>query len=256
MELAPERDLKTGQSLWQKGRAPPVGHDRYDSNFRPDAVVVGTGISGALMADALQQAGLSIVAVDRRQPMTGSSPASTALLMAELDTPLTKLVRKVGLKAAAQVWLRSAGAVQALGNRISDLGIDCDYRGIDLSPEMIALARRRFPKRSFEVANLLEQEPPFERCDYVLASGIFYLRREAPEEYLRSMIECMFAHCTRGVAFNSLSAWGEELAFDDEFRADPYLTLVTASSITERLALRHDYHPRDFTIFMHRAGAK
>ncbi len=135
-------------------------------------------------------------------------------------------------------------------------GIDCDYRGIDLSPEMIALARRRFPKRSFEVANLLEQEPPFERCDYVLASGIFYLRREAPEEYLRSMIECMFAHCTRGVAFNSLSAWGEELAFDDEFRADPYLTLVTASSITERLALRHDYHPRDFTIFMHRAGAK
>ncbi len=128
MELTSRRDLKSGQSLWQQGRAPPLGLDRFDSNFRPDVVVVGTGISGALMADALQQAGLSVVAVDRRQPMTGSSPASTALLMAELDTPLTKLVRKVGLKAAAQVWLRSAGAVQALGNRISDLGIDCDYR--------------------------------------------------------------------------------------------------------------------------------
>ncbi len=128
MELAPPRDLKTGQSLWQKGRTPPVGFDRFASTMRPDVVVVGTGISGALMADALQDAGLSVVAVDRRQPITGSSPASTALLMSELDTPMSKLSRKVGLKAAAQVWLRSAGAAQALANRIADLGINCDFR--------------------------------------------------------------------------------------------------------------------------------
>jgi len=128
MELSRKRDLKTGRSVWQRRRPPPLATDAFDPLFRPDVVVIGTGISGALMADALQQAGLSVMAVDRREPMTGSSPASTALLLFELDTPLVKLARKVGLKPAGQAWLRSAEAVRALGDRISDLAIDCDYR--------------------------------------------------------------------------------------------------------------------------------
>jgi glycine/D-amino acid oxidase-like deaminating enzyme len=80
------------------------------------------------MADALVNSGLRVAAVDRRMPMTGSTPASTSLLLFELDTPLTVLRKKVGRGRGARAWLRSAAAVRDLGDRILDLSIRCDFR--------------------------------------------------------------------------------------------------------------------------------
>ena len=131
-------------------------------------------------------------------------------------------------------------------------GIDCDYSGVDLSPAMVDLACARFPKRSFAVSNLLEEDPAGGPFGFVLASGIFYLRRTSPDEYLRSMVERMFACCSRGLAFNSLSSWGTDPGDGVEFCADPLRTLSMASRLSEKIALRHDYHPRDFTILMHK----
>jgi glycine/D-amino acid oxidase-like deaminating enzyme len=89
-------------------------------------VIIGTGISGALVADALQNAGLRVVAVDRRTLASGSTPASTALLLAELDTPISKLQSRIGRTDASRVWWRSAAAVHGLIERMEDLRIDCD----------------------------------------------------------------------------------------------------------------------------------
>jgi glycine/D-amino acid oxidase-like deaminating enzyme len=93
-----------------------------------DVVVVGTGISGALVADALQQAGKTVIAIDRRLPMRGSTPASTALLQSELDTPLRELSQNIGKTNAARVWWRSAQAVDALIARITDMKLECDLK--------------------------------------------------------------------------------------------------------------------------------
>jgi glycine/D-amino acid oxidase-like deaminating enzyme len=106
---------------------PRLAVQRHLPIDRPDVAVVGTGITGALMADALLSAGLSVVALDRRPAMTGSSPASTALLQSELDVPFITLRRKLGKSAATRVWHRSAQAVQALSDRIGDLCLDCDH---------------------------------------------------------------------------------------------------------------------------------
>ncbi|MEO6708097.1 MAG: methyltransferase domain-containing protein, partial [Planctomycetota bacterium] len=131
-------------------------------------------------------------------------------------------------------------------------GIRCDYSGIDLSPEMVALARKRFPERSFEVGNLLDTSAVSAMHDYVLASGIFYLRAHQPEQYMQTMVERMFARCTRGLAFNSLSSWGEGAPDPAEYRADPLRALAMARDLTRRVSLRHDYHPRDFTLLLHK----
>ena len=133
--------------------------------------------------------------------------------------------------------------------------IRCDYTGLDLSPAMIAHCRARFPDQTFEVCNILEQDPPAENYDFVFASGIFYLRRHEPERYLRAMIERMFALCRRGMAFNSLSSWNEPDAGSDEYHADPSHALSIAARLTPKLILRHDYHPGDFTLLLHRERA-
>ncbi len=66
------------------------------------------------------------MAMDRRKIMSGSTPASTALLQSELDVPLLHLRRSLGKSDAARAWLRAADAVRSLQNRIQDLKISCD----------------------------------------------------------------------------------------------------------------------------------
>ena len=126
--LTEKRDLRAGVPVWLARRPPRLAPVHAIGSPRADVIVVGTGISGALVADALLNAGFSVLAVDRRKPMSGSTPASTALLQSELDTPLSELQRKLGKTDAARVWLRSAQAVQALADRIADLRLDCDFR--------------------------------------------------------------------------------------------------------------------------------
>lgn len=123
-----KRDLTSGLSVWLGNRK----HSKLSvgsvlSKNRSDIIVVGTGISGALVADALLNAGFSVLAVDRRKIMSGSTSASTALLEFEIDNPLIHLEKKIGKTMAARAWWRSAQSVQALSDRISDLGIECDF---------------------------------------------------------------------------------------------------------------------------------
>jgi glycine/D-amino acid oxidase-like deaminating enzyme len=121
------RNLRSGTPLWLRHRRPPVPHGSLPGHLEPGVIVVGAGISGALIADALVTAGKRVVVLDRRGPLQGSTPASTALLQFEIDTPLTMLSKKIGKHKAARAWWRSADGVQHLRSRIVDLAIDCDF---------------------------------------------------------------------------------------------------------------------------------
>lgn len=107
---------------------PRVATRHAGKNETTDVIVIGTGISGALMADALLRSGLRVTAVDRRSLFQGSTPASTCLLQFEIDTPLLHIVRKIGFQRASRAWLRSAQAMRSLTERISDLSLRCDFR--------------------------------------------------------------------------------------------------------------------------------
>jgi glycine/D-amino acid oxidase-like deaminating enzyme len=123
-----KRRLTSGLSLWlDRPKRLKFSVGKALPRIRSEIIVVGTGISGALAADALLSAGFSVLAVDRRNVMTGSTSASTALLEFEIDNPLISLEKKIGKSMAARAWWRSAQSVQALSDRIRDLGIDCDF---------------------------------------------------------------------------------------------------------------------------------
>lgn len=119
-------DLRTGRPVWTAYRAPRVPTDRLTGDIACDVLVVGMGVSGALIAEALTGAGLSVAAVDRRGPLLGSTAATTALVQFELDQPLSLLARRIGRDAARQAWRRSRLAVANLFGRIERLGISCN----------------------------------------------------------------------------------------------------------------------------------
>lgn len=106
-------------------RAPSVPCTRLARDTRTDVVVVGMGISGAMVAESLTAAGFRVVLLDRRGPLLGSTPASTALVQYEIDVPLTRLTRALGRARAQQAWRRSRLAVANLSARIDELGIAC-----------------------------------------------------------------------------------------------------------------------------------
>jgi glycine/D-amino acid oxidase-like deaminating enzyme len=124
--LTRKRDLRTGQPVWTTSRRPPVAHAPLTRDVETEVLVVGAGVSGALLAEALTAARLDVVIVDRRGPVSGSTAASTALLQHELDMPLTHLQRSLGREQATRVWLRSRLVVTALQERTQRLGIEAE----------------------------------------------------------------------------------------------------------------------------------
>lgn len=118
-------DLRTGKPVWLGYRAPAVEAATISRDLTVDVLVIGLGISGAMLCDALSQAGLKVVGVDRRRPLAGSTPATTALVQFEIDQPLSVLSGKIGKDRAVRAWRRSRLAVTNLHARILDLEIDC-----------------------------------------------------------------------------------------------------------------------------------
>ncbi len=121
-------ELRTGLPLWLADGARPPPAAALTANLKVDVAVIGGGVSGALVTDALLQAGLGVAVFDRVGFVQGSTPASTAMLQFEIDQPLTVLGRRIGHERAARAWWRSASGVARLRGRIADLGLRCDFR--------------------------------------------------------------------------------------------------------------------------------
>lgn len=118
-------DLHKGKPYWL---ATPHISVRITANpwaDQFDVIVVGAGISGALAAEALTRMGKSVLVVDRRPPVTGSTPASTAMIQHEIDVPLTRLQHQNGARVANAAWRRSVRAVNDLVALTGKLNIRC-----------------------------------------------------------------------------------------------------------------------------------
>jgi glycine/D-amino acid oxidase-like deaminating enzyme len=68
---------------------PSLKHDKSC-----EVAVIGGGITGTLVAYQLVQEGVETVLVDKRDVGAGSTAASTALLLYEIDTELHELLSR------------------------------------------------------------------------------------------------------------------------------------------------------------------
>jgi glycine/D-amino acid oxidase-like deaminating enzyme len=128
VQATTKRNLRTGTPVWLSRGPNASPFARLEKSLKVDVAIVGAGVSGALIADALLSTGKSVAVFDRRGPGKGSTAASTALLQFELDTPLSLLSRMVGRERAARAYWRSASAVSYLRGRIQDLGLSCGFK--------------------------------------------------------------------------------------------------------------------------------
>ena len=106
--------LRVGRPVWlHSGRS----HPRYPElrgHHAVELVVVGGGLSGALIALGMAEAGVRVALVDGARTARGSTAASTALLLQEPDMDLGDLAGRYGLPTARRIWEISRGAAHDL----------------------------------------------------------------------------------------------------------------------------------------------
>ena len=86
-----------------------------------DVAIIGAGITGALVADALVATGHRIVMLDSRDVALGSTAATTALLQYEIDTNLTELTHRLGAERATSAYQACASSFEILERRFPEV---------------------------------------------------------------------------------------------------------------------------------------
>ena len=121
-------DLYSGTPYWFLKDGLVNSYRSLDEDLRTEVLILGTGISGALIGYHLIKRGIPVMLIDKRDVASGSTCASTSLLQYEIDTPLTKLIGLIGKKNAYKSYLLCRDAIYKL-KKISDaLQSDCDFR--------------------------------------------------------------------------------------------------------------------------------
>ncbi|HUG10525.1 MAG TPA: FAD-dependent oxidoreductase [Opitutaceae bacterium] len=97
-------DLVSGTPFWPARNGLIASYPALESSVECDVAVLGAGITGALVAWHLAEAGVHVVVLDKRDVATGSTCASTSLLQYEVDLPLRRLVKLVGEDHAVRAY--------------------------------------------------------------------------------------------------------------------------------------------------------
>ncbi len=97
-------DLISGTPFWSLRNGLLASYPALEESVECEVAVLGAGVTGALVAWHLAEAGADVVVVDKRDVATGSTSASTCLLQYEVDTPLHRLVKLVGEDHAVRAY--------------------------------------------------------------------------------------------------------------------------------------------------------
>jgi len=115
-------DLRTGAAFWPIKNGLISVYPALDCDETCDVVIVGAGITGALVAERLSKSGCDVVVVDRHDVATGSTAATTGLLQYETDTSLTELASHVGIDRAVRSWQLGRAAIDDIEALSQDCG--------------------------------------------------------------------------------------------------------------------------------------
>ena len=142
-------NLHSDYPFWQVKEGLLHDFPTLSQDLRTDVLVIGGGISGALIGHKLLQEGIATAVVDKRHIGFGSTSASTALLQYEIDTPLHKLSAMAGEGQATRAYRLCEEAIEALESICGKLA---DRAEFERHPSLWYASYKK------DVAGLLEPE--------------------------------------------------------------------------------------------------
>lgn len=133
------------------------------------------------------------------------------------------------------------------------------YRGVDISPAMVAAAQQRCPEGQFEARDLIHDPLPADSVDYAIFNGVFTVRAgmstQQAADFAASLLASVFPACRRGLAVNFMAPhadWQDEklfyLPFDDAAQ-------MFKTHLSRHFTFRSDYGLWEYTAFVMREPA-
>lgn len=120
--------LRTLESFWLLKNGLLYSYPSLQKNIHSPIVVVGSGITGALISHSLVQKGYQVTMIDKRDVGQGSTSATTSMLQYEIDDPMIDLAEKIGEAGAALCYKAGINAIKMLRKLVKDTGIDCGFK--------------------------------------------------------------------------------------------------------------------------------
>ena len=118
--------LRSKETYWLLKNGLLCSYPSLQKNISCEVLIIGGGITGALIAYQLSKEGYGTVLIDKRDIAMGSTSATTAMLQYEIDEPLYSLIDKVGENAAVDSYQEG---VLAIDKHIFGAGV---YTGVFL----------------------------------------------------------------------------------------------------------------------------
>ena len=141
---------------------------------------------------------------------------------------------------------------------LKERAIDCEYHGWDISKRMIEVARRRHPTADFSVVDVLTDELSkfAEVFDYVIVSGVFYIKTRSSSETHRKWTEAILTKlwplCSRGIATNFLTEYVEWKEPGLYYCPLGSMIRFCNNNLSRWFVVRHDYTLWEFTVYVFR----
>jgi glycine/D-amino acid oxidase-like deaminating enzyme len=120
-------DVRSNEPYWLIKNSLGNSYPSLQESQDTDILIVGGGITGALVAYKLIRKGYTIVLVDKRDICNGSTAASTAMLQYEIDVPLHKLIALRGRECAVSSYKGCEQAIFDLEKIAGIIGGDCGF---------------------------------------------------------------------------------------------------------------------------------
>lgn len=141
---------------------------------------------------------------------------------------------------------------------LKENNIICEYHGWDISEKMIEVAKKRHPEASFKVVNVIKDDvKEFTNFfDYILISGISYIKVNAEEDIHKKWIETILLKlwhlCKEGLAINFMTEhvdWRDSSLYYCPINE---ITSFCVKNLSRWFAIRHDYQLWEFTMYIYK----
>jgi SAM-dependent methyltransferase len=130
-------------------------------------------------------------------------------------------------------------------------GVACTYTGVDIHPELVALAGAKHPEAEF-LARDIEEEPLARTFDVVVACGVFNLRVGGIQETIEAVLPVLWGCAREALYVNFLSARAPHKDVELHYVDPAWLLAFAREHLSPAARVREDLHPDDVFLALRR----
>lgn len=124
-------DIRSNEPFWLVKNGLLYTYPSLRDHLSCDILIVGSGITGALMAHSFVEKGYDTVLIDKREIANGSSSATTSMLQYEIDVPLNELIGMIGEQGAVASYKACRDSIDRLQQLVKDVDSPCGFEQKD-----------------------------------------------------------------------------------------------------------------------------